>query len=62
MVSDSTYILKSRIDITSNQKSLATKECLAVLTMLYKENGAVSCVGSGFLSDWALYAKWSVGG
>ena len=31
------------------------KECVAVLTMLYKKNGAVSCVGSGFLSDWALY-------
>ena len=31
------------------------KECVAVLTMLYKKNGAVSCVGSDFLSDWALY-------
>ena len=32
-----------------------SKECVAVLTMLYKENGAVSSDGSGFLSDWALY-------
>ena len=31
------------------------KECVAVLTVLYKKNGAVSCVGSHFLSDWALY-------
>ena len=23
------------------------KECVAALTMLYKKNGAVSCVGSG---------------
>ncbi len=23
--------------------------------MLYQKNGAVSCVGSDFLSDWALY-------
>ena len=32
-----------------------TKECAAVLTMLYKKNGAVSAVGSGFFSDWALH-------
>ena len=31
------------------------QECVAVLTMLYKKNGAVSCVGSAFLSDKALY-------
>ncbi len=31
------------------------KVCVAVLTMLYKKNDAVSCVGSGFFSDWALY-------
>ncbi len=31
------------------------KECVAVLTMLYKENGAVSGVGSDFLSDWTLH-------
>ncbi len=23
--------------------------------MLYKKNGAVSCVGSDFISNWALY-------
>ena len=31
------------------------KECVAVLTMLYKKNGAVTGVGSDFLSDWALH-------
>ena len=31
------------------------KECVAVLTVFYKENGAVSCVGSDFLSAWVLY-------
>ena len=31
------------------------KKCVAVLTMLYKKSGAVSGVGSNFLSDWALY-------
>ena len=31
------------------------QECVAVWTMLYNKNAAVSCVGSDFLSDWALY-------
>ena len=31
------------------------KECVAVLTVLYKKNGAVSCVVSDFLSDLSLY-------
>ncbi len=30
------------------------KECGAVLTGLYKKNGAVSCVGSDFISDLSL--------
>ena len=33
------------------------KECVAVLTVLYKKNGAVICVGSDFISDWVLYSK-----
>ena len=37
------------------------KECVAVLTTLYKKNGAVSCVGSGFLSDWPLTNSHFVG-
>ena len=32
-----------------------TKECVAVLTVLYKKNGALICVGSDIFSDWALY-------
>ncbi len=32
-----------------------TKECVAVLTVLYKKNGAVICVESDLFSDWALY-------
>ncbi len=35
--------------------SLHYKECVVVLTLLYKKNGAVSCVRSSFLSDWALH-------
>ena len=31
------------------------QKCVAVLTMLYEKNGAVSCVGSDFISDWVLY-------
>ena len=31
------------------------KECVAVLTMLYKKNDVVIYVGSTFLSDWALH-------
>ena len=31
------------------------KECVAVLTMLYKKSGAVSCAGSDFLCVLALY-------
>ncbi len=53
-----------------------SKECVAVLTMLYKKNGAVTHVGSDFLFVWALHlarystlphriqkqhAPWSVG-
>ncbi len=30
-------------------------ECVAVLTMLYKKNDAVTSVGSDFLSDRALH-------
>ncbi len=32
------------------------KECVAVLTMLYKKNGAVSCDGSGFYTVEPLHA------
>ena len=31
------------------------QECVAVLSMLYKKNGAVTGVGSDFLFDWALH-------
>ncbi len=31
------------------------EECVAVLTVLYKNNGAVSCVEYDFLSDLSLY-------
>ncbi len=31
------------------------KECVAVLIELYENNVSVSCVGSHFRSDWALY-------
>ena len=31
--------------------SVLSKECVAVLTVLYKINGAVLCVGSDFLSE-----------
>ncbi len=31
------------------------KECVAVLIELYKNTVSVSCIGSHFLSDWALY-------
>ncbi len=35
--------------------TLFQKECVAVLIELYKNNVSVLCVGSHFLSDWALY-------
>ena len=31
------------------------EECVAVLIELYKNDVSVSCVGSHFLSDWALF-------
>ncbi len=31
------------------------KECVARMTCLYKNNGAVSCVGAEFLFIWSLY-------
>ena len=34
---------------------LSIKECVAVLTVLYNNNGAVSCVESDFLSDWGHF-------
>ena len=34
---------------------ITTKEYVAVLIELYKNTVSVSCVGSHFLSDWALY-------
>ncbi len=36
---------RRKIDILYN-----TKECVAVLTMLYKKNGAVICVRCGFVA------------
>ncbi len=50
---DKTPRIKSNSEEEDNSKT--TKECVAVLTMLYKKNGAVSHVASDFLSDWALY-------
>ena len=41
---------------TGHSAGKFSKECVAVLTMLYKKNGAVSGVGSDFLSDWTLYS------
>ena len=38
------------------------EESVALLTMLYKNNGAVSCVVSDSLSDWALYRGIQQGG
>ena len=60
----------NEISLIHETELYLAKECVAVLTMLYKKNSAISCVGSGFLSDWALYvariykrhAPWSVGG
>ncbi len=31
------------------------EECVAILIELYTKSVSVSCVGSHFLSDWALY-------
>ncbi len=39
---------------TWNRGQVIQKECLAVLTVLYKKNGAASCGRSDFLSDWAF--------
>ncbi len=37
------------------EKFFLNKECVAVLTMLCKKNGAVTGVGSDFLSDRAFH-------
>ena len=38
-----------------NSQNTGYKECVAVLIELYKNSVSVSCVGSHFSSDWALY-------
>ena len=39
------------LDVVLVAALVTQRECVAVLTMSYKKNGAVSCVGSGFLLD-----------
>ncbi len=52
MVVDMTVCVLNQMEAFPKQ---GMQECVAVLTMLYKKNGAVTGVGSDFLSDWALH-------